>query len=58
MSSDRVYLTKEEQEFLTERLDIDDPQDATDKFASLMLIEGADPVKLKEYLVAIMKRLK
>lgn len=58
MSSDKMYFTKEEREFLTERLEIEDLTKAVDRFAELMVMEKVDPLKLQEYLKAIMKRVK
>lgn len=58
MSSDKIYLTKEEQIFLMERLEIDDPIEAVERFAYLMTLEKADPQDLQKYLKKIMKRIK
>lgn len=58
MSSDRIYLSKEEQIFLTEMLEIDDINDAVEKFAILMVEERADPTQLHKYLKKIIKRMK
>lgn len=58
MSSDRIYLSKEEQIFLTEMLEIEDINDAVEKFAILMVEERADPTQLHKYLKKIIKRMK
>ena len=58
MSSDKIYLNRDEQVFLTEMLEINSVEDAVDKFANLLVLEGADPTKLKKYIAAIMKRMK
>jgi hypothetical protein len=58
MSSDRIYLSREEQIFLMEMLEIDDPLKAVEKFAFIIVDEKANPDKLEEYLKTIMKRMK
>jgi len=58
MSSDRIYLSKEEQIFLMEMLEINNPIEAAERFAVLMVNEKADPTKLQEYIKKIMKRMK
>ena len=58
MSSDRIYLNKEEQIFLMEMLELEDPVSAAEKFAILMVEERADPTELQKYLKKIMKRMK
>ncbi len=54
MNSGRIYLSREEQIFLMEMLEINDPIDATEKFAEIMVEQGADPVELQKYLKKIM----
>lgn len=56
--NDKIYLSIEEQRFLTEMLELKDPQDAAERFAYLMVLEKVDPLKLQEYLKKIMKRIK
>jgi hypothetical protein len=58
MSSEKIYLTKEEQIYLMEMLEVKDPIQAVEKFASLMIEERADPTELKKYLKQIMRKLK
>ena len=58
MSSDRIYLTREEQIFLMEMLELDDPMKAVEKFATIMTSEKADPTELQKFLKKIMKRMK
>lgn len=57
MSSDKFYLTKDEQIFLMEWLEIDDPEEAVTKFASLMMEEGVRIDHLQESLKKVMKRV-
>lgn len=57
MSSDKIYLSREEQLFLMEMLELNSPTDAAEKFAYLMVEEKADPTKLQEYIKKIMKRM-
>ncbi len=58
MSSDKIYLTREEQVFLMEMLEIKDPIQAAEKFAYIMSEERADPTELQKYVRKIMKRIK
>lgn len=58
MSDSRIYLNREEQEFLIEMLEIDDPIDAVEKFAFILVDERADPNKLQDYVKKIMKNRK
>ena len=55
MSSDRIYLSKEEQIFLTEMLEIDDLNRAAEVYALMMVDRGADPKDLQLYLKKTMK---
>ena len=57
MSSEKIYLTKEEQIFLIEMLEIKDPGKAAERFAQLMILEKADPADLNEYIRKVMKRV-
>lgn len=58
MSSDKIYLSAEEQNFLMYIFEIDDPQDALEKFVSFLVEQRAKPEELKEYLSALMARAK
>lgn len=58
MSSDRIYLSAEEQNFLMHVFEINDPQDALEKFVSILVEERAKPEELKEYLATLMARAK
>ena len=53
--SEKIYLSKEEQLFLMEMLEIKNPAEAAEAFARLMVQERADPVELKKYLKKIMR---
>lgn len=57
MSGDKVYFTRKEQIFLMEALEEKDIHAAVDKFTELLVLEKADPSKLKEYLTKIMQKL-
>jgi hypothetical protein len=50
MSSDKIYLSKEEQIFLMEMLELQNPVQAAEKYALLMVEEKADPLQLQKYL--------
>ena len=56
--SDKIYLNREEQIFLMEMLEINDPVIAVEKFAQILSEERADPAKLEDYLKKIIKRMK
>ncbi len=59
MNSDgKVYLTREEQIFLMEMLEVDDPSKAIEEFAMLLRDEKADPSKLEDYIKKILKNMK
>lgn len=58
MSSERIYLNVDEQEFLMAFFEISDPTEALEKFVSVLVEERAKPAELKEYLAAIMARAK
>ena len=58
MSSDKIYLSREEQAFLMDMLEINNPTDACEKFATLLVEERANPADLKKYLIKIMKKMK
>ena len=53
----RIYLSKEERDFLTKMLETDDPTEAAERFAMMMAREGADPTDLKKYINKIMTRM-
>lgn len=50
MSSDKIYLSKEEQLFLMAMLEINDPVEAAEKYALIIIEQQGDPTKLQEYL--------
>lgn len=56
MSSDKIFLNKEEQVFLMEMFEIKDPSVAAERFATMLVEERANPSDLKKYLVRIMKK--
>ena len=55
MNRGKIFLTREEQLYLMEMLEMDDPAQAAEKFALLMVREHADPTELVKYLKRIMK---
>jgi len=58
MNSDsRVYLSVEEQVFLMEWLEINDPIQAVERFAVLMVKEKVDPTQLQDYLKKVMAKV-
>lgn len=57
MNDGKIYLNREEQEFLIEMLEIEDPIDAVEKFAFILVDEKADPNKLQDYVKKIMKNI-
>ena len=56
-SESRLYLSVEEQLFLIEWLEIDDPVQAVERFAVLMIKEKADPAQLQDYLKKVMAKV-
>lgn len=55
MSSDKIYLSPAEQVFLMRMLETDNPVDAVEKLATLMVEEGADPTEISQFIKRIMK---
>jgi len=58
VSSERIYLSPEEQLFLMEMFEISDPVTACEQFALLMVEEKADPIELSAYIKKVMKKWK
>jgi hypothetical protein len=56
--NDRIYLTAEEQVFLMEWLELNDPTRAAEKFAKLLVEEKANTEKMHEYVKMVMLRVK
>lgn len=57
MSSEKFYLTKDEQIFLMDWLEIEDPEQAVTKFAELMSKESVKIDHFQECLVKVMKKV-
>jgi hypothetical protein len=51
---DKIYLTRDEQKFLLNMLELKDINVAVDEFAIMMAQQGADPIDLQSYLKKIM----
>ena len=51
---DKIYLTRDEQRFLLDMLELKDINVAVDEFAIMMAKQGADPLDLQTYLKKIM----
>ncbi len=58
MSSDKIYLNREEQLFIMEMLELKSPMDAVDAFAEMLVVEGADPGKLQAYVKRCLEKWK
>jgi hypothetical protein len=58
MSSEKIYLTAEEQNFLMEMFEMDNPTVAFEKFISILTEERAKVEECKEYLATLMSRAK
>lgn len=56
MNSDKIILSKEEQIFLMEMLEVDTPLEGVDNFATMMVEEKTDPMELKKFLKKIMDK--
>jgi hypothetical protein len=50
MSADKIYLSKEQQIFLKDMLEIEDLNVAAETYAFMLANMGADPGELKFYL--------
>jgi len=55
VSSDKIYLSKEEQLFLMEMLEIKDPVEAAEELAYIMVEEKTDPTNLQKVIRKAMK---
>jgi hypothetical protein len=58
MSSDKFFLSKEEQYFLMEILELSDVQDAFDRFTEILIEEKCDPQKVDKYIKKILENYK
>lgn len=56
MSAAKIYLTTEEQIYLMEMLELNDPRDAAEKFVKILIEERVDPQQMNKFLKAIIKR--
>lgn len=56
MSNDsKIYFNREEQVFLMEMFETDDPVVGAESFARCLIKEGVDVIDLKDYLRKVMK---
>lgn len=55
--SEKIYLTKPQQNFLKEMLEIEDIKEAAQYFALMMVEEKADPTQLQKYVERIMQKM-
>lgn len=58
MSSDKFLLSKEEQHFLMEILEISDVQVAFDRFTEMLVEERCDPQQVDKYIKRILENYK
>lgn len=58
MSSDKFFLSKEEQYFLMEILEMSDVQDAFDRFTEILVEERCDPQRADMYVKRILEEYK
>jgi len=56
MQLDSIRLTKPQVTFLMQKFQIDDPNEAIDYFIELLVLEEADPMSMKKYLLGMMER--
>ena len=54
----KIFLTVEEQVFLMEWLELNDPTKAAEKFAKILTEERASAQDMKKYIQKIMKGMK
>jgi hypothetical protein len=57
-SDGKIFLNKEEQIFLMEMLEVDNPAEAVEKFSTIMVEERADPTELQKFIKKIMEKMK
>lgn len=55
MAEENVTLNEDQARFLMEKFDIDDPDEAIDFLIEMMLLEGADPMDMKKYILKMMQ---
>lgn len=55
-TSGKIFLRKEQIEYLVKLLEMPDPQEAIEKFAELLILEKADPSKMDKYVDELIKR--
>lgn len=53
-----IYLNSVQIEFLTRMTEIKEVQKAVDKFQEIMMDEGADPNKIRQYIDKIIEKEK
>lgn len=58
MDPNRFFLSKEEQHFLIEVLEIPDVQDAFDRLTEILVQEGCDPQKIDKYIKRLLEAYK
>lgn len=56
MQLDSIRLTKPQVTFLMSKFQIDDPNEAIDYLIELMVLEEADPMEMKRYILSMMER--
>jgi hypothetical protein len=54
--SGQVFFSKAQVKYLMEKLDIDDPHKAVEKFAECCKLEKIDPMKMEVYLDRLMEK--
>ena len=55
MSEENLKLSRAQAEYLMNKFDIDDPDEAIDYLIEIMLAEGVDPMRMKHYILKMMQ---
>lgn len=56
MQLDSIRLTRPQVTFLMQKFQINDPNEAIDYFIELLVLEEADPMSMKRYILGMMER--
>lgn len=56
MQLDSIRLTLPQVQFLMSKFQIKDPNEAIDYLIELMVLEDADPMRMKHYILGMMQR--
>lgn len=52
----RIYLNRQQLEYLVRMTEMADPKDAIERFAVILLEERVDPAKMNQYIDKLMEK--